>query len=134
MYNKETLARNGLRSTAQKTKFSIKDFFSKCDQIRSYLRIWSHLLMKWLLANFIFVQWKYFKKGFCKWYSGEWPYRKVHEVYRIMLFVTEPFYNKVITDWESRIYDPSKNLRWYFFEEIVNSSYCGLGHIYWRNT
>ena len=26
--------------TAQ--KFSIKDFFSKCDQILSFLRIWSH--------------------------------------------------------------------------------------------
>ena len=32
--------------TAQKMKFSIKDFFSKCDQIRSFLRIWSHLLKK----------------------------------------------------------------------------------------
>ena len=35
-------------------KFSIKDFFSKCDQIRSYLRIWSHLLKKSLMGNFIF--------------------------------------------------------------------------------
>ena len=26
----------------QKVKFSIKDFFSKCDQIRSLLRIQSH--------------------------------------------------------------------------------------------
>ena len=26
-------------NTAQKMKFSIKDFFSKCDQIRSFLRI-----------------------------------------------------------------------------------------------
>ena len=32
--------------TAQKMKFSSKDFFSKCDQIRSFLRIWSHLLKK----------------------------------------------------------------------------------------
>ena len=30
--------------TAQTMKFSIKDFFSKCDQIRSQLWIWSHLL------------------------------------------------------------------------------------------
>ena len=30
--------------TAQKMKFSIKNFFSKCDQIRCFLRIWSHLL------------------------------------------------------------------------------------------
>ena len=35
-------------------KFSIKGFFSKCDQIRSYLRIWSHLLKKSLMENFIF--------------------------------------------------------------------------------
>ena len=35
-------------------KFSIKDFFSKCDQIRSFLRIWSHLFKKSLMENFIF--------------------------------------------------------------------------------
>ena len=35
-------------------KFSFKDFFSKCDQIRSFLRIWSHLLKKSLTENFIF--------------------------------------------------------------------------------
>ena len=35
-------------------KFSIKDFFSKYDQIRSFLRIWSHLLKKSLIDNFIF--------------------------------------------------------------------------------
>ena len=29
--------------TAQKVKFSIKNFFSKCDQIRRKLRIWSQL-------------------------------------------------------------------------------------------
>ena len=32
--------------TAQKMKFSINDFFIKCDQIRRKLRIWSHLLKK----------------------------------------------------------------------------------------
>ena len=35
-------------------KFSIKDFFNKCDQIRSFLRIWSHLMKKSLMENFIF--------------------------------------------------------------------------------
>ena len=35
-------------------EFSIKDFFSKCDQIRRKLRIWSHLLKKSLMENFIF--------------------------------------------------------------------------------
>ena len=40
--------------TAQKGKFSIKNFFSKCDQIYSFLRIWPHLLKKSLMKNFIF--------------------------------------------------------------------------------
>ena len=40
--------------TAQKMKLSIKDFSSKCDQIRRKLRIWSHLLEKSLMENFIF--------------------------------------------------------------------------------
>ena len=35
-------------------KFSNKDFFSKCDQIRRKLRISSHLLKKSLLENLIF--------------------------------------------------------------------------------
>ena len=35
-------------------KFSIKDFFSKCDQIRSFLWIRSHLLKKSVMENFIF--------------------------------------------------------------------------------
>ena len=33
---------------------SMKDFFSKCDQIRKKLRIWSHLLKKSLMENFSF--------------------------------------------------------------------------------
>ena len=37
------------RKTAQKMKFFIKDFFSKCHQIRSFLRIWSPLLKKSLI-------------------------------------------------------------------------------------
>ena len=58
--------------TAQKLKFSIKekgvsinlniqihscvikDFFSKCDQIRRLMRIWSNILKKSLMENFIF--------------------------------------------------------------------------------
>ena len=35
-------------------QFSIKNFFSKCDQIRRKLRIWSHSLKKSLMQNFIF--------------------------------------------------------------------------------
>ena len=40
--------------SAQKMKSSIKDFFSKCDQIRRKLRIWLLFLKKSLLENFIF--------------------------------------------------------------------------------
>ena len=47
--------------TAQKIKFCIKDFFSKCDQIRRKLRIWSHLLDKFLMGNFIFCAVKPFQ-------------------------------------------------------------------------
>ena len=40
--------------TAQKMEFSTIDFFSKRDQIRSFLRISSHLLKKSLMENFSF--------------------------------------------------------------------------------
>ena len=43
-----------LTYNAHKMKFSINDFFSKCEQIPSFLRIWSHLLKISLVENFIF--------------------------------------------------------------------------------
>ena len=49
--NFEAKTRN---TSAQKLKFSIKDFFNKCDQIHRELRILSHLLKKALMENFIF--------------------------------------------------------------------------------
>ena len=45
-YRNQNIAHSFAReenNTAQKIKFSIKDFFSKCDLIHSFLRIWSHL-------------------------------------------------------------------------------------------
>ena len=51
----------GIHHTNQKWRdlpaqkmFSIKDFFSKCDQIRRALQIWSHLLKKSLMKSCIF--------------------------------------------------------------------------------
>ena len=41
--------------TAQKIMLPIKDFFCKCDLIHRKLRIWSYLLMKSLMENFILV-------------------------------------------------------------------------------
>ena len=40
--------------TAQKMKCSIKDFLSKYEQIRIFLQIWSHLLERSFMENFIF--------------------------------------------------------------------------------
>ena len=41
---------------AQKMKFFIMEFSSKCDQIHRELRIWPHLMKKSLMENFFFVQ------------------------------------------------------------------------------
>ena len=55
-YLNQTLALGNLRSKnhCKKMKFSIKDFFSKCDQIHRKLQIWSHWLKKFVMENFIF--------------------------------------------------------------------------------
>ena len=58
---------DGFTHTEQKMKFSIKDFFSKCDQIRRKLRIWSHLLNKSLMENFIFYAVSYELVINCFW-------------------------------------------------------------------
>ena len=52
-----SLYHNFMENSAQKTNFSVKEFFSKCEQICRKLRIWSHLLKKSLMENFIFVHW-----------------------------------------------------------------------------
>ena len=51
-----------LQNHCTKMKFSIKDFFSKCDQIHSLLQIWSHLLKKSLMENFIFCAVNHFER------------------------------------------------------------------------
>ena len=58
-------------TTARKMKFSFKDFCSKCERIRSFLRTWSHLLKKSLMKNLTFCAvhrklWK-FQKCFGKY-------------------------------------------------------------------
>ena len=70
-------------TTAQKMKFSIKDFLNKCDQIRSFLRIRSHLLKKSVMENFIFVQ--------CTWSTLEYfvPFIRyiIFPVFRVPLSI-----------------------------------------------
>ena len=53
------------RITAQKMKFSIKGFFGKCDQICSFMRIWSHLLKKSLMDKFIVCAVQCFSSASC---------------------------------------------------------------------
>ena len=45
---------NDGNSLHKRLNFFIKEFFSKCDQIRRKLRIWSHLLKNSSMENFIF--------------------------------------------------------------------------------
>ena len=42
-----------LMITLHKNEVSVKNFFSKCDQIRRKLWLYSHLLKKSLMENFI---------------------------------------------------------------------------------
>ena len=53
-YKKQLLDKSKYWTVDDTDKFSITDFFSRCDQIRWKLRIWSHLLKKSLMENFIF--------------------------------------------------------------------------------
>ena len=59
------------KKTAQKMTFSIKDFFIKCDQIRRKLWIWSHLLKKPLMENFIFCAVEEASQGSSSRFSDE---------------------------------------------------------------
>ena len=51
--NKPPVRKLQVYVTALTMKFSIRDFFSKYDQIPIFLRIWSYLLKKFLMENFI---------------------------------------------------------------------------------
>ena len=98
-----------IADTAQKMKFSIKEFFSKCDQICRKLWIWSRLLKKSLMENFIFcvvrIEWiaKYLNISFflCGKYrnfarnyaelhlSTKFPYQEIrwnYNIFRSFLF------------------------------------------------
>ena len=55
-YSHSCLHLASFRLTLHKNEVFVKDFFSKCDQIRGKLRIWSHLLKKSIMENFIFCE------------------------------------------------------------------------------
>ena len=60
-------------ATGRKMRFSIKDFFSKSDQICIFQLIWSHLLKKSLLENSIFDAVRFFYRTTPMAISVFWP-------------------------------------------------------------
>ena len=54
IFNKQTDKCKEKLFTAQKMKFSMKDFSSQSDHIHILLQSWSHLLKKSLMKNFFF--------------------------------------------------------------------------------
>ena len=85
-------------------KFSMKGFFSKCGQIRSFLRVWPHLLKKSLLKNFIFCAVFslsiYFIKVFEKTISnGETENRFIHDGFFLVKFISNVFICEELQSW-----------------------------------
>ena len=68
-------------------KFSIRDFFSKCNQMRSFLRIWSYLLKKSLMENFIFDEVKEVCLGYCQTSVMKFIAKIVYDFQLIIVFV-----------------------------------------------
>ena len=81
--------------TAQKMKFSIEYFFSKCDQIRRKLQIWSHLLKKFLMKNLFFVQY------ICAETQILFLYKKIrvkeNPFSHVFFIVTRMYYNAAVS-------------------------------------
>ena len=105
--------------TAQKMRFSIKDFFSKCDQIRSFLRIWSHLLKKSLMENFIFcevlVKKLKLKSDSQLVYPSQWnPFKNDEKRFLLYLkssFCSQYIYFFVLTFWSCKKTGFSRKIR-----------------------
>ena len=61
-------------SLHKKMKFSIKDFFSRCDQILRKLQLWYHLLKKSLMQNFMFCA--VYQHCYFEAFVDLWPQRQ----------------------------------------------------------
>ena len=81
--------------TAQKLKFSIKNFFNKCNQIHSFLRIWCPLLEKSLMENFSFwaVNYAAFRK--VNFFFNKIFYRKLNEIISLVEIASFSFPRKI---------------------------------------
>ena len=96
-------------NTTQKMKFSIKNFFSKFEQIRSFLRIWSHLMKKSLMENFIFCAVINFEKR---------DISSFYLTYDFFIILTVP----IISDW----------MWWSLFLVLVSFVVCFFCFIFTR--
>ena len=114
-------------STAQKMKFSIKDFFSICERIRRKLRIWSHLLRKSLMENFIFcavlihssIIWK-FHYWHCLNNYLSWVFRVINKVKNQRIL--ETFIRTLTYQIIFYIFIPRKHLIFYNVSHQVDLS------------
>ena len=79
-----------LPNTAQKMKFSIEDFFSKCDQIRRKLRILLYFLMETTSLERKKIRHRFDEKHYTSENIGHWsPYNKTRTI------STKRFYGKM---------------------------------------
>ena len=76
-------------------KFSIKNFFSKCDQIRSFLQTWSHLLKKSLMENFTFCA--VCLANFAIFFQNNWSRTRawLYFAYYIIVIITQNIVFKI---------------------------------------
>ena len=121
--------------------FSIRDFFSKYDQIRSFLRVWSRLLKNFLMENFIFVYclsrtgFRIFKKidASCEGYAHFTKYAKTIVFHPILtrISVQSPYSlrttKKIPLFWMKQeffktIFFPSRMIEWNNVDHSLRNS------------
>ena len=112
--------------TAQKMKFSLKDFLSKGYLIRSFLWIWSHLLKKFLMENFVF----------CAVYALNSKYARILNMLGLDTVLNKILHNRYLTGfwiclefWICQCYTGSCRKRhiiyvWQGFEYSSDSQYA----------
>ena len=94
--------------TAQKMKFSIKDFFIKCDQTRRKLRIWSHLLKKYFMESFIFCAVR-------NWLVVNWELSRYSVFWKSFLFLSfQRYFWKVSTIQVLLVDGKTKKISWFW--------------------
>ena len=108
-------------------KFSIKDFLSKCAQIRRFLWIWSHLLKKSLMEKFIFCTVR--RKEYARFKDNIWEADLVemeslssnNKNVKYLLCVIDVFIKYA---WVKPLKDKQGKTVLNSFLEIVNESNC----------